>query len=64
MKKGKSKLPEFWYKAFRPIMRLIFNTYYHPTYIGKENIPSDVPIIIAANHKHLMDQCGPILATG
>jgi 1-acyl-sn-glycerol-3-phosphate acyltransferase len=63
MKKGKSKLPEFGYKIFKPILGFIFKTYFNPKIIGKENIPKDGPIIVAANHKHLMDQCGPILST-
>ena len=63
MKKGKSKLPEFGYKIFKPILGFIFKTYFNPKIIGKENIPKEGPIIVAANHKHLMDQCGPILST-
>ena len=63
MKQGKSKLPERGYKIFKPILGLIYRVYYNPKIIGKENIPKDGPIIIAGNHKHIMDQCGPILAT-
>jgi 1-acyl-sn-glycerol-3-phosphate acyltransferase len=63
MKKGKSKLPEFGYKIFKPILGFIFKTYFNPKIIGKENIPKEGPIIVAANHKHLMDQCGPIIST-
>lgn len=63
MKNSKSKLPEVWYKIFTPILGSIFKVYYSPKIIGKENVPKDGPIIIAANHKHLMDQCGPILST-
>ena len=63
MKKGNSKLPEFGYKIFKPILGFIFKVYFNPRIIGKENIPMEGPIIVAANHKHLMDQCGPILST-
>ena len=63
MAKGESKLPEFGYKLFKPILGFIFKIYYNPKIIGKENIPKDGPIIVAANHKHLLDQCGPILST-
>lgn len=63
MKKGESKLPELGYKIFKSILGLIFKVYYNPKIIGKENIPKEGPIIVAANHKHLMDQCGPILST-
>ncbi len=59
----KSKLPEVWYKIFTPILGSIFKLYYKPKIIGKENVPKDGPIIMAANHIHLMDQCGPILST-
>lgn len=63
MKQAKSNLPEKSYKIFKPILGLIYRFYYNPKIIGKENIPKDGPIIIAGNHKHVMDQCGPILAT-
>ena len=62
MKNAKSKLPERSYKFFKPILGLVFKLYYHPTIIGKENIPKEGAIIVAGNHKHVMDQCGPILA--
>ena len=60
---AKSKLPEISYKIFKPILGLIYRFYYNPKIIGKENIPKSGPIIVAGNHKHVMDQCGPILAT-
>ena len=63
MTKGNSKLPEVGYKIFKTILGFIFKVYFNPKYIGKENIPKTGPIIVAANHKHLMDQCGPILST-
>ncbi len=58
-----SKLPEKQYKLFKPILGLIFKLYYHPKVIGKENIPRNGSIIIAGNHKHVMDQCGVIIST-
>ncbi len=61
--KKQSKLPELGYKIFKPILGLVYKFYYNPKIIGKENVPKDGPIIMAANHKHLMDQCGPILST-
>ena len=63
MKNAKSKLPERGYKIFKPLLGLVYRIYYNPKIIGKENIPKEGPIIVAANHKHIMDQCGPILAT-
>ena len=59
----KSKLKEASYRFFKPILGLIYRIYYNPKIIGKENIPKEGPIIVAGNHKHVMDQCGPILAT-
>ena len=58
-----SKLPERGYKLVKPLLGLLFKFYYHPKFIGKENIPKDGPIIVVGNHVHLMDQCGPIVST-
>ena len=58
-----SNLPEKKYKLFKPFLGLIFKLYYHPKVIGKENIPKKGSIIIAGNHKHVMDQCGVIIST-
>ncbi len=63
MSQRKSELPEFGYRVFKGILGFIFRLYYNPKIIGKENIPKTGSIIVAANHIHLMDQCGPILAT-
>ena len=63
MKQGNSELPELGYRIFRGILGFIFRLYYNPKIIGKENIPKTGAIIVAANHIHLMDQCGPIIAT-
>ena len=57
------KLPEKFYKFVKPILGFIFKVYYHPVVIGKENIPKEGSIIIAGNHKHVMDQCGIIVST-
>lgn len=53
----------FGYKLFKIILGPLFKIYYNPKVIGKNNIPSTGSIIIAGNHKHLMDQCVPILST-
>ena len=63
MKKQNSNLPEKSYKFFKPILGLIFRIHYNPKIIGKENIPKNGPIIVAGNHMHVMDQCGPILVS-
>lgn len=59
----KSKLPERGYRLMRPILGFIYKLYYHPRIIGKENIPKEGAIIVAGNHMHIMDQCGPIVST-
>ncbi len=56
------KVP-FLYYFGRAILGPIFKWYYHPTIIGKENIPKSGPILIVGNHKHLYDQCLTIVAT-
>ena len=63
MKKQKKSLPEKRYKIIKPILGLIFKIHYNPKVIGKENIPKDGPIIIAGNHIHVLDQCGPMMVT-
>ena len=59
----KNKLPTTMYRLLKPILGTIFRLYYNPKFVGKENIPKDGAILIVGNHKHIMDQCGPILAT-
>ncbi len=54
---------EKFYRFIKPLLGGIFKLYYHPKIIGKENIPKEGAIIVAGNHIHIMDQCGPILAT-
>ena len=57
------KLPERFYKFIRPVLGFIFKVYYNPKVYGKENIPKEGSIIVAGNHKHVMDQCGIIIST-
>ena len=54
---------EFGYKLRTPLMRVLFNLYYHPKIINKEVIPKNGPILIVGNHKHVYDQCLTIIAT-
>jgi len=63
MANKKKKLPEFGYKIIKHLLGPIFNLYYNPKVIGKENIPKDGPILICGNHKHVYDQCPAILST-
>ncbi len=51
------------YRILKPILGTIFKLYYNPKIINKEVIPKDGPILIVGNHKHIMDQCGPIIST-
>ena len=53
----------FLYRLAKIILGPIFKLYYNPKIIGKEKIPKEGSVIIAANHKHLYDQCLTILST-
>ena len=46
------------YKFFRIIFKPILYILYHPTIIGRENIPATGKLVIAGNHMHAFD---PIL---
>ena len=48
----------YLYGFLRPFLSTLFKLWYHPTIIGKENIPKDGRLIIAGNHIHIFD---PIL---
>ena len=56
------KVP-FLYKFGKVFLGAIFKFYYNPKLIDKQNIPTDGPILIVGNHKHLFDQCLAIIAT-
>jgi len=60
MKKNDSK---FGYRFLRAVLLPVFKFYYNPKLYGKENIPKDGNILICGNHKHIMDQCMPIMGT-
>lgn len=61
MKKPEER--EIGYKLFMPLFRPIFRFYYKPRIIGAEKLPKEGAIVIAGNHKHIMDQCLTICAT-
>ncbi len=61
MKKPEDR--ELGYKLFMPFMRAVFKLYYNPQIIGGDKIPKEGSIVIAGNHKHIMDQCLTIIAT-
>ena len=54
---------EIGYKLFMPFMRAVFKFYYNPRIIGAEKIPKEGAVVIAGNHKHILDQCPTIAAT-
>ncbi len=60
---AKKKLPERGYKFFRFTLGWFFKFWYNPKVYGKENIPKEGPILVTANHKHVMDQCAIIVST-
>lgn len=58
--KDKGTVP---FRVFKAVLGPIFNLYYNPKVSGKENIPAEGPILLVGNHKHIMDQCAPLLST-
>ena len=51
------------YKFLRGVLGPIFRFYYHPIVINKEVIPTEGPILLVGNHKHIMDQCSIVIST-
>lgn len=51
------------FKIFKAVLGPIFKFYYNPKVSGKENIPAEGAILMVGNHKHIMDQCAPLLST-
>lgn len=43
------------YRITRPIIKVLFNFVYRPTYIGLENIPENKACILAGNHTNYLD---------
>lgn len=46
---------ETLYKLARPIIKVLFNFFYRPTYIGRKNIPSSGGFVLAGNHTSYLD---------
>ena len=59
----KKKEGTLGFKIFKAVLGPIFNFYYNPKVSGKENIPAEGAILLVGNHKHIMDQCAPLLST-
>ena len=51
------------YTVCKYLLAPIFLIYYRPKFDGSKNIPKKGPIIVCGNHKHILDQCFPILST-
>lgn len=58
--KGKT---ERLYAIVKPWYTVLLRLLYHPKWIGKENIPEEGPIVIAANHKMAFDPLLVLTAT-
>lgn len=43
------------YRIVRPIIKILFNILYRPTYKGLENIPKSGKIVLAGNHTNNLD---------
>lgn len=43
------------YKIVRPLITILFKLIFHPTIIGKENIPKDGRIVLGGNHTNNLD---------
>ena len=51
------------YYIYKYILSIPFLIYYRPKFVNKHYIPKKGPIIVCGNHKHLYDQCLPIIST-
>ena len=56
-------MKEWGYRFLKPILSPLFKLYYRPKIYGSEVIPTEGPIILAGNHKHILDQCLVIIST-
>jgi len=51
------------YLRLRRVLIPLFNLLYHPKIVGKENIPEQGPIILAGNHRAIIDPLFACVAT-
>ena len=49
-RKEKNKENMLGFKIFKVVLGGLFKLYYNPKFIGKENIPTDGPILVVGNH--------------
>lgn len=58
------KKPITWgFRLLYPLLVPLFKIYYGPKVYGKGNIPKKGAVVVCSNHKHVLDQCLPILTT-
>lgn len=58
----KTKTNHFVYYFIKVVVGFFFKLIYRPKVVGSENIPNNVPIILAGNHKHNFD-CALLIST-
>ena len=51
------------YKLAKAVLGPVFKLKCNPRIIGSNVIPEEGPIILCGNHMHVLDQCGPLIAT-
>lgn len=51
------------YKIIRPIITILFKTFYRPKIVGVENIPKEGKVILAGNHTNILDSALLISST-
>lgn len=51
------------YNIYKFILGFFFLLYYRPKFKNTKYIPKKGPIIVCGNHRHLYDQCLPIIST-
>ena len=56
-------MKDLGYKLLKPFVKMYYILKFHPTIIGKENIPKSGPIVICGNHKHVHDQYNILIVT-
>lgn len=45
----------FFYSLVKPLLKFLIWFVYHPTVVGKENIPKEGPVVLAGNHTRWSD---------
>ena len=53
----------WFYKTIRFLFKWLFKLWYNPKIIGKENKPKNGNIVVAGNHKSMLDPCLVVIST-